>query len=100
MVTYMIFYIIPANPARLACGQRATETCIANASHPLGVDRAVAGRCGEFLAWRGGGAVRDVPEAARGRPPARDVVHEPSRRDADDPRRCPRDGIARLRRRD
>ena len=22
MVTYMIFYVIPANPARLACGQR------------------------------------------------------------------------------
>ena len=32
MVTYMIFYVIPANPARLACGQRATEECIANAS--------------------------------------------------------------------
>jgi peptide/nickel transport system permease protein len=41
MVTYMIFYVIPANPARLACGQRATEECISNASHRLGLDRPV-----------------------------------------------------------
>jgi peptide/nickel transport system permease protein len=31
MVTYMIFYVIPAKPARLACGQRATEECITSA---------------------------------------------------------------------
>ena len=28
IVTYVIFFIIPVNPAKLACGQRATETCI------------------------------------------------------------------------
>src|SRR5512133_1016209 len=28
MVTYVIFFIIPANPARLACGQRATQDCL------------------------------------------------------------------------
>ena len=49
MVTYMIFYIIPANPARLACGQRATETCIAQAEHRLGLDRPVPVQYALFL---------------------------------------------------
>ena len=49
MVTYMIFYIIPANPARLACGQRATETCIAQAAHRLGLDRPVPVQYALFL---------------------------------------------------
>ena len=49
MVTYMIFYIIPANPARLACGQRATETCIAQAAHRLGLDRPVPIQYALFL---------------------------------------------------
>ena len=49
MVTYMIFYIIPANPARLACGQRATESCIAQAEHRLGLDRPVPVQYALFL---------------------------------------------------
>ena len=49
MVTYMIFYVIPANPARLACGQRATEECITNAAHRLGLDRPVPMQYGMFL---------------------------------------------------
>ena len=49
MVTYMIFYIIPANPARLACGQQATQDCIRNASHRLGLDRPVPIQYALFL---------------------------------------------------
>jgi len=49
MVTYMIFYIIPANPARLACGQRATESCIKEASHRLGLDKPVPVQYALFL---------------------------------------------------
>jgi peptide/nickel transport system permease protein len=41
IVTYVIFFIIPVNPAKLACGQRATDTCIKNAQHTLGLDRPI-----------------------------------------------------------
>jgi peptide/nickel transport system permease protein len=40
-VTYVIFFIIPADPARQVCGQRATPECIERASHFLGTDRPV-----------------------------------------------------------
>jgi peptide/nickel transport system permease protein len=49
LVTYMIFYVIPANPARLACGQRATQECIVNAEHRLGLDRPVPIQYAMFL---------------------------------------------------
>ena len=88
MVTYMIFYVIPANPARLACGQRATEECITNASHRLGLDRPVPIQYGMFL------------KRLIDRPLARPLVHEPSRREPDDPRCRAGDRVARLRRRD
>ena len=39
IVTYVIFYAIPADPARLACGQRATPECVKRAAHYLGTDR-------------------------------------------------------------
>jgi len=41
MVTYVIFFIIPADPARLACGQRATPGCIQRAAEHFGLDRPV-----------------------------------------------------------
>ena len=41
IVTYVIFFIIPVNPAKLACGQRATDTCIKSAQHTLGLDRPI-----------------------------------------------------------
>ena len=41
VVTYVIFFIIPANPAQLACGQRATPTCIKLAKHNLGLDKPI-----------------------------------------------------------
>ena len=49
MVTYMIFYVIPANPARLACGQRATAECITNAEHRLGRNRPIPVQYALFL---------------------------------------------------
>ncbi len=48
-ITYVIFFIIPADPARLACGQRATATCIEHARRFLGLDRPVPVQYGLFL---------------------------------------------------
>ena len=48
-VTYVIFFIIPADPARQACGQRATEECITRAAHFLGTDRPVYVQYGKFM---------------------------------------------------
>jgi peptide/nickel transport system permease protein len=41
VVTYVIFFIIPADPARLAVGQRATPETVARARHFLGLDKPV-----------------------------------------------------------
>lgn len=49
IVTYIIFYAIPADPARLACGQRATEECIQRAAHYLGTDRPLYVQYGKFF---------------------------------------------------
>ncbi len=51
VVAYVIFFIIPVNPAALACGQRATSECIANAKQNLGLDSPVYVQYGRFL-WR------------------------------------------------
>src|SRR5215204_2984879 len=48
-VTYVIFFIIPADPARQACGQRATEECIERAAHFLGTDQPVYVQYGKFM---------------------------------------------------
>jgi peptide/nickel transport system permease protein len=49
VVTYIIFYAVPADPARLACGQRATPECIARAAHYLGTDRPLYVQYGKFF---------------------------------------------------
>ncbi len=49
IVTYVIFYAVPANPARLACGQRATPECIKRAAHYLGTDRPLYVQYGKFF---------------------------------------------------
>ena len=49
VVAYMIFFIIPANPAALACGQRASPECIRNATQNLGIDKPVYEQYGRFL---------------------------------------------------
>jgi peptide/nickel transport system permease protein len=41
MVTFVIFFMIPVNPAKQACGQRATPTCIKNTTKTLGLDRPI-----------------------------------------------------------
>jgi len=48
-ITYVIFFIIPADPARLACGQRATPDCVARARHFYGLDRPVPIQYAQFL---------------------------------------------------
>jgi len=48
---YVIFFIIPTNPAQLACGQRASPDCIRIATESLGLDRPVYAQYGRFL-WR------------------------------------------------
>ena len=49
VVAYVIFFIIPANPAQLACGQRASPECIRNATQSLGLDKPVYEQYGKFL---------------------------------------------------
>jgi len=61
IVTYVIFYAIPADPARLACGQRATPECIQRAAHYLGTDRPLYVQYGKFFG-------RLMPFSLRGGP--------------------------------
>jgi peptide/nickel transport system permease protein len=49
VVTYVIFFIIPADPARQACGQRATPECIKRAATFLGTDKPVYVQYGKFM---------------------------------------------------
>jgi len=51
VVAYVIFFIIPADPAQLACGQRASPECIRNARANLGLNDPVYEQYGRFL-WR------------------------------------------------
>jgi peptide/nickel transport system permease protein len=48
-ITYVIFFIVPADPAALACGQRATPECVQSARHFFGLDRPVYVQYGHFL---------------------------------------------------
>jgi peptide/nickel transport system permease protein len=48
-VTYIIFFLIPADPARLMCGQRATPECIERAQHYLGLDQPIYVQYAKFL---------------------------------------------------
>src|SRR3954451_20159167 len=49
LVTFMIFFVVPQDPARKVCGQRATATCIERARHFLGLDKPVIVQYGRFL---------------------------------------------------
>ncbi len=51
IVTYVIFFIIPVDPARNACGQRASQTCIELARKTLGLDKPVYRQYADFL-WK------------------------------------------------
>jgi peptide/nickel transport system permease protein len=48
-VAYVIFFIIPADPARQVCGQRATPQCIQRAADFLGTDRPVYVQYAKFM---------------------------------------------------
>src|SRR5436305_12746959 len=61
IVTYIIFYAIPADPARLACGQRATAECIQRAAHYLGTDRPLYVQYGKFFGRLMPFSLRGVP---------------------------------------
>jgi peptide/nickel transport system permease protein len=49
IVTYVIFFLIPADPAARACGQQVTPECVARAKHYLGLDRPVYVQYGKFM---------------------------------------------------
>jgi peptide/nickel transport system permease protein len=49
LVTYIIFFLIPADPARLAAGKAATPEQIARVRHFLGLDKPVWYQYGLFL---------------------------------------------------
>jgi peptide/nickel transport system permease protein len=48
-VTYVIFFVIPADPARLLAGKNPTEVEIAKIRHSLGLDRPVPIQYAKFL---------------------------------------------------
>jgi peptide/nickel transport system permease protein len=49
IVTYVIFFLIPADPAARACGQQVTPECVARARHYLGLDKPVYTQYAKFL---------------------------------------------------
>jgi peptide/nickel transport system permease protein len=51
VVTFVIFFMIPVDPARQACGQRPSATCIRLARHTLGLDKPASVQYARFL-WR------------------------------------------------
>ena len=48
-VTYVLFFLVPTDPARQACGQRATQTCIRLATEQLGLDRPITVQYARFM---------------------------------------------------
>src|ERR671933_1712045 len=51
VVTYFLFFIIPANPADLVCGQACRPGDVARIKHELGLDRPVYVQYGKFV-WK------------------------------------------------
>jgi peptide/nickel transport system permease protein len=49
MITYVIFFMIPTDPARKACGQLVTPACVRQARHNLGLDKPVYIQYSRFL---------------------------------------------------
>jgi peptide/nickel transport system permease protein len=48
-VTYVIFFLIPTDPARQACGQRPSEACIELATETLGLDAPIYVQYARFM---------------------------------------------------
>jgi peptide/nickel transport system permease protein len=51
LVTYVLFFLIPANPAQLVAGKAARPADIKRAEHFIGIDRPIYIQYGKFL-WR------------------------------------------------
>jgi peptide/nickel transport system permease protein len=49
IVTYVLFFIIPANPARSICGQSCTDVQVTRVAHHFGLDRPIYVQYGRFL---------------------------------------------------
>ncbi len=49
VVSYVLFYIIPADPAKQACGQACTQQDVKRVAHRLGVDRPIYVQYGKFV---------------------------------------------------
>ena len=49
VVTYVLFFIIPANPAKQACGQACTTQDVKRVAHALGTDRPIYVQYGKFV---------------------------------------------------
>jgi peptide/nickel transport system permease protein len=49
IISFTLFFLIPADPAKLACGRACTEQDVARVAHSLGTDRPVYVQYGRFL---------------------------------------------------
>src|SRR5581483_5008647 len=49
LIGFVLFYLIPADPARIACGRACTPEMVAKVAHYLGTDRPVYVQYGKFL---------------------------------------------------
>ena len=49
LITYALFFVLPADPARLAAGKSATSEDVARVAHQLGLDRPVHEQYALFL---------------------------------------------------
>jgi peptide/nickel transport system permease protein len=49
VITYVLFFLIPANPAKQACGQACTTQDVKRVAHALGTDRPIYVQYGKFI---------------------------------------------------
>src|SRR5438093_5673756 len=49
LFSYVLFFIIPANPAKQACGQACTQQDVKRVAHALGTDRPIYVQYGKFI---------------------------------------------------
>ena len=49
LISFILFFLVPADPAKLACGRACTQTDVTRVAHSLGTDRPVYVQYGRFL---------------------------------------------------
>ena len=74
IVTYIIFFIVPVDPARQSCGQRASNICIRNARQYLGLDKPLYVQYATFVKRLV--VDRDLGKSFVGRKDVNDVVKD------------------------